>query len=72
MLVRPYAPFIPTIVKKIYDSLELEDLVIDMDLDHHSKRKQETGPSKKRKVNQMSDSSTSDYLITVLDMDAPR
>ena len=39
LIVRPFAPFIPSLIKKVYDALELEDLVIDLDLSHHSNSK---------------------------------
>jgi hypothetical protein len=47
--VRSFAPYIPTLVKKVYDELELEDVIIDLDLSHHSKSKL-TSSTKKRKL----------------------
>lgn len=32
VLVRPFGQFIPQIVQMVYESLEIEDLVIDIDL----------------------------------------
>lgn len=32
MLVRPFGQFIPQLIKMAYESLEIEDLVIDIDL----------------------------------------
>lgn len=49
VIVRPFGEFIPAVVKKVCDSLELEDLQIDMDLEHYSKKKDM--PSKKRRRN---------------------
>lgn len=48
ILVTPYAPFMPELVKKVYDALEIEDLKIDFDLNCHSKQKANQA-SKKRK-----------------------
>ena len=49
LVVRPFAPFIPTLVRKVYEALELEDVVIDLDLSHHSNSKTSL-LSKKRKL----------------------
>jgi hypothetical protein len=40
LVVRPYGPLTPDIVKEVIESLELDDLRIDMDIDRHSKMKQ--------------------------------
>ena len=58
-MVRTFAPFITTIVKKFYEALELEDLVIDLDLNHHSQQKQ-AAYSKKRKLQETSLSTIAD------------
>jgi hypothetical protein len=39
VVVRPFAPFVPEAVKKVYKSLELEDLIIEMDIGKLSKQK---------------------------------
>jgi hypothetical protein len=67
VLVRPYGEFIPDVVKRVCDSLELEDVLIDMDLEHHSKRRSAVGhtvPSKKRKLDQIE--------VQVLDVEEAR
>lgn len=39
IVVRSFAPFIPSLVKQVYEALELEDVIIDLDLNHHSQPK---------------------------------
>lgn len=58
-MVRPFAPFIPSLVRKVYDALELEDVVIDFDLSHHSNSKT-SQLSKKRKLADTSISTIAD------------
>ena len=50
IVVRPYSQFIPEIVKKIYDSLELEEKMIEFDIEKNSKSKLKALESKKRKL----------------------
>jgi hypothetical protein len=51
VLVRPFGQLITQIVKMVYEALELEDIVIDLDLENFSKKKQATVvASKKRKL----------------------
>ena len=51
VLVRPFGQLITQIVKMVYEALELEDIVIDLDLETFSKKKQATVvASKKRKL----------------------
>ena len=57
--MRPFAPFIPSLVRKVYDALELEDVVIDFDLSHHSNSKT-SQLSKKRKLADTSISTIAD------------
>ena len=38
IIVRPFAPFIPDLVKKVVNSLEIEELVIDLDIEKLTKQ----------------------------------
>ncbi|TNV80048.1 hypothetical protein FGO68_gene2361 [Halteria grandinella] len=51
IVVRPFGPLMPEIVKKVIESLELEDVRIEMDLELHSKQRSKAfQQSRKRKI----------------------
>jgi hypothetical protein len=61
IIVRPFGEFIPSLLKRVYEALELEDVKIDLDLDHYSKSKAKVASSqhsKKRKHGEVATSLT--------------
>lgn len=58
IVVRPFGPLIPDLVKRVVESLELEDVKIELDLEKHSKQRSKAyQQSRKRKVSDLNFSS---------------
>ena len=55
IIVRPYAPYNPELIKRVYDSLELDEIRITIDIEHHSKAKTQESKKRKREHNTSND-----------------